>query len=106
MHADTLTHIIYPTSTAFTYTIYTLKHAGIHTEVLKDLMDKMSECEGKHMVLTFDEMKIKDLVYNKHTGQIIGYVNLGNTEQQLLLLEKGDKGTSSHVATHILQFMV
>ena len=80
MHAGTLTHIIYPTSAAFTYTIDTLKYAGIHTEVLEDVMDKMSGCEGKHMVLAFDE--IEDLVYNKHTGQIIGYVNLGNTEQQ------------------------
>ena len=40
------------------------------------------------MVLTLDEMKVReDLVYNKHTSQIVGYVNLGSTKDQLLALE-------------------
>ena len=59
------------------------------------------------MVLVFDEMKIKeDLVYNKHTSQIMGYVNLGNTEQQLRSLEEDDQSIANNVATHMLQFMV
>ena len=63
--------------------------------------------DGKHIVLAFDEMKIKDdLVYNKHTSQIIGYVSLGSTEQQLLLLEEEKIDAAGHVATHMLQFMV
>lgn len=45
-------------------------------------------------------------MYNKHTSQIIGLVNLGNTEQQLLALEQEERGTGSRVATHGLQFMV
>ena len=45
-------------------------------------------------------------MYNKHTSQIIGLVNLGNTEQQLLTLEQEERGTGSPVATHGLQFMV
>ena len=63
--------------------------------------------DEKHIVLVFDEMKIKnDLVYNKHTSRIIGYVSLGSMEQQLLLLEEEKIGVASHVATHMLQFMV
>ena len=51
-------------------------------------------------------MKIKeDLVYNKNTGKLIGYVNLGNVEQQLLLMEQNKKVTD-YVATHMLAFMV
>ena len=73
----------------------------------KDLADKMQGNDEKHIVLVFDEMKIKnDLVYNKHTSQIIGYVSLGSMEQQLLLLEEEQIGVASHVATHMLQSMV
>ena len=80
--------------------------AGIHTEVFEDLAARADGCKGKYVVLTMDAMKVKeDLVYNKHTSQIVGYVNLASTEQQLLALEKDNKGTSP-VATHVLQFMV
>lgn len=75
--------------------------------MLEDLADKVQESDAKYVVLTLDEMKIKeDLVYNKHTANIIGYINLGNTEQQLLTLEQEDKGGVRHLATHMLQFMV
>ena len=66
----------------------------------------MQGSDGKYMVLAFDEIKIKeDLIYNKHTGQIIGYVNLGDIEQQLVALEE-NRSFISNVATHMLQFML
>ena len=59
-----------------------------------------------NVVLTLDEMKIKeDLVYNKHTGQLIGYFNLGSIEQQLHLMET-DGNIQNHIATHMLAFIV
>ena len=42
----------------------------------------------------------------KHTSQIMGYINLGNTEQQLRSLEEDDQSIANNVATHMLQFMV
>lgn len=52
-------------------------------------------------------MKVKkDLVYNKHTSQIVGFVNPGSTEQQLLALEQEERSAASPLATHVLQFMV
>ena len=79
--------------------------SGIHTEVLENLADKTEDLKAKYVVLAFDEMKIKqDLVYDKHKGHIIGYVNLGNTEQQLRNLEQGTQANTP--ATHVLQFMV
>ena len=81
-------------------------YIGIHTEVLKHLAYKMQRNDGKHMVLAFDETKIKDdLVYNKHTSQIIGYRSLDSIEQQLLLMKEEEIGGASHMATHMLQFM-
>ena len=75
--------------------------------MLEDLASKIQESDPKCVALVLDEMKIKeDLVYDKHSANIIGYVNLGNTEQQLLSLEQEDKVGVSQVATHMLQFMV
>lgn len=62
----------------------------------------------KHVCLVFDEVRIKeDLVYDKHSCQIIGFVNLGNVGNQLLELERFEKGKPSQcVATNMLVFMV
>ena len=43
------------------------------------------------MVLIFDEMKVKqDLVYNKNS-EVIGFVNMGNFNDQLSELEEACK---------------
>lgn len=56
----------------------------------------------KYSVLLYDEMKIKDdLVWNKHSGELIGYVNLGDPDVNFATLEKLDD-----IATHMLSFMV
>ena len=44
-------------------------------------------------------------MYN-NTSKIMGYVNLGNTEQQLRSLEEDDQSIANNVAMHMLQFMV
>ena len=31
----------------------------------------------------FDEMQIKDLVYNKNSGKLIGFDNMGNVNDKL-----------------------
>ena len=49
-----------------------------------------------------DEMKMQsNLVWNKHTGELIGYVDLGDTELNYATLEKTDK-----IVTHILTFLI
>ena len=48
-----------------------------------------------------DEMKIQsNFVWDKHTGVLIGYVDLGDTEFSYATLEKTD-----NIATHILAFL-
>ena len=43
--------------------------------------------QEKYVVILMDEMKIQeDLVWDKHTGDLIGYVDLGNTEQNYATL--------------------
>jgi hypothetical protein len=95
------------TRTLRDYTHWMTAEPGIHVEVLEDLADKANHLVNKYVVLTLDEMKIKeDLVYNRQTNQVIGFVNLGDTLKQLQELESGRTRTSKDVATHVLQFMV
>ena len=57
----------------------------------------------------FDEVKIKeDLVYDKHSGDIIGFVNFGETNDLLLAFEQTHLNPSPQpqLATHMLVFMV
>lgn len=63
----------------------------------------------RYVVLTFDEMKIKEgLVYNKHTGQVVGFTNLGQVNADLEALERrvNVMADDPTMATHMLSFMV
>ena len=47
------------------------------------------------MVLILDEMHIKeDLVYDKHTGELVGFTNLGSINQHLQAFEKHQFGAT------------
>ena len=62
------------------------------------------------MVLLIDEMYIReDLVYNKHTGKMIGFTDLGNINNHLLLFERminEEQVTAKPLAKSILAIMV
>ena len=57
----------------------------------------------KYVVVLFDEVKIKeDLVYNSNTVELIGYVNLGQFNNQLMSLNSSDNDFDpKFVATHV-----
>ena len=41
-------------------------------------------CGQRHTALLMDEMKIKKgLVFNKHTGTLVGFVDLGSVNQDI-----------------------
>ena len=43
----------------------------------------------KYVCLLFDEVRIKeDLVYDKHTCRIIGFINLGDVNNQLIRFQR------------------
>ena len=49
-----------------------------------------------------DETKIQeDLVWDKHTGDLIGYVNLGDSQLNYATLKKSDD-----IASHVLVFLL
>ena len=96
------------------YTHYVRSTTGFSAQVDEQLMEaakvaKAQEWE-KCVVLVMDEMHVKeDLVYDKHSGALIGFVNLGETNQHLLEFQKaieGDNTDSEALAKPMFTFMV
>ena len=71
--------------------------------------EKKLEEWQKHIILTFNEMHIKeDLVYEKTTGELKGFINLGDINNHLIQFEESSS-TEKHVPTlanSMLTFMV
>lgn len=96
------------------YTHFVKAKVGFHPDLDKQLLreaklDESAEYQNC-VCLVFDEMKIKeDLVYDKHSGQLIGCMNLGDVNNELLQLEdacKNERPSLPKLATHVLTFMV
>jgi biotin operon repressor len=66
----------------------------------------------KYVCLVFDEVRVKEgLVYDKHSLQVIGFVNVGDINNQLLKFERAQTRDSQEavpppLAKHMLVFMV
>ena len=95
------------------YTHFVKAQAGFSPEVDKQLQREAKldsiPLYQRNVCLVFDEVKIKeDLVYDKHSGDIIGFVNLGETNDLLLAFEQAHLNPSPQpqLATHMLVFMV
>ena len=86
------------------YKNYIRPKRGFNYEVVDELKKKtelFSESE-RYVTILFDEMKIQeDLVWDKHTGELIGFVDLGDTKLNYATLKN-----VSELATHILVFLV
>lgn len=78
--------------------------SGFQPEVvteLKNMTDKYFDVQ-RYVALLFDEMKVSaNLVFDKVSGELVGFTNLGDTELNYAVLEKVDD-----VATHALAFLV
>ena len=56
----------------------------------------------RFVVLSFDEMKIQqNLVFDKHSGELIGYVDLGDPEKNFSTFDNEDD-----LATHVMVYYV
>ncbi len=95
------------------YTKVIKARSGLHKDVDEQLMKEVdienASDHKKCVALLFDEVKIKeDLVYNKHTGEVIGFVNVTDINEHLSALERScsDETHKPNLATHMLVFMV
>lgn len=83
------------------YTYYVRTTTGFSTEgdmqmkAAAKLGESTSEWE-RCVVIVMDEMYIKeDLVYNKHTGALVGFANLGDTNEHLSRFQQIMEGSDS-----------
>ena len=79
-------------------------HAGFNPSVIEELIKIAERLQGyqRYVVLSFDEMKIKEnLVYDKYSGDLVGYVDLGDPDTNYSSFENADS-----LATHVLVFYV
>ena len=94
------------------YTHWVKAASGFIEAVDKQLMDeaKIKDLQEfqKFVCLLFDEVRIKEqLVYDKHNCEIIGFVNLGDVNNELLEMERAEKGDMQQcMAKNMLVFMV
>ena len=81
------------TRTLRDYTHYISPQAGFSKEVDEQLMEaaqvKAEDEWRKAVIIIFDEMYIKEeLVYDKQTGELVGFTNLGAINQHLIEFEE------------------
>lgn len=93
------------------YTHYFTNKPGFQDEVDQQLITEVDQAITSqvkavwYVGILIDEIKIKEgLVYNKHSGEIVGFTNLGDFNDQLLRLEH--EGDHPPVAKQILVLMV
>lgn len=75
---------------------------GFNPEIVSELINLTSNYSQiqRNIVMSFDEMKIQEnLVFDKYTGKLVGFVDLGDPDLNYGCFEKVDK-----VATHVLAF--
>ena len=95
------------------YTHYFRSQTGFQQEVNQQLqkeanLEALPECR-RFCSLVVDEMKVKEnLVYDKYTGEIVGFISLGDINDQLLELERDCQNNEEHppIAKHVLALMV
>lgn len=72
------------------YTHYVKTTIGFSAEIDRNLADvgDLSQDINKYVTLIMDEVHVKEeLVYDKHEGCLIGFINLGDINNQLLEFE-------------------
>ncbi len=77
---------------------------GFNEQIVSDLKKKTAAFSSveRYIVISFDEMKIQeDLVWDKNTGELIGFVDLGDADVNYATLAKSQELTS-----HVLVFLV
>ena len=81
------------------YTHWMTPRNGVQLEFVEQLLSLLTaevSCGQYHCALSMDEMKLKSgLVFNKHTGLLCGFVDLGSVNQDIELVVSGTKDESS-----------
>ena len=86
------------------YRNYISPKRRFNSEVINQLQEKNKEFSAaeRFTVISFDEMKIQnDLVWDKNTGELIGFLDLGDVDLNNSAIKNVDK-----LASHVLVIMI
>ena len=86
------------------YKNYIRPQQGFNKDVINELKHIVSNFSNieRYVILLMDEMKVQEnLVWDKHTGDLIGFVDLGDPDLNYATFQKSDA-----IASHILVFLV
>ena len=101
--------------TLFDYSHFLTNQLGFQADVFRAAYSQAKSCGlydetspwKCNVGLLFDEIKIKeDLVYDKHSGELIGYCNLGDIGNQMLAYENVQSDKAQELAKYMLVIMV
>ena len=97
--------------TLYDYSHFTEHSTGFQLNVTKQFVKEVDKWAGdessQYVGILFDEVKVKsDLVYDKHTGELVGYVNLDNVSNELINLHNITQNDALRVAKFLLVVMV
>ena len=94
------------------YIHYIKSQVGFSSKVDHAVVNAANLSDGlnKYVIIVIDEIYIKnDLVYDKYEGSLIGFVNIGDINNQILEFEAtintGEPGTSLAI-THMRSLLV
>lgn len=90
------------------YTHWTTPHAGVQHDFIEKLDSFLNDvpCEHRHCALLMDEMKIKSgLVFNKHSGALVGFVDLGRVNSDIQQVMEKKEPANGNIASQTLVFM-
>ena len=92
------------------YTHYVKARSGFQDDVDEELVKeaKLKDLPNwkKHVVVLLDEMKLKEnLVYDKHEANVVGFVDVGDFNNQIIELEECSSSDVS-LLLHVLVLMV
>ena len=91
------------------YTHWSNPHTGVQREFVEEFarMLDTAAVTHNHCSLSMDEMKIKSgLVFNKQTGMLVGFTDLGSVNHEIELLVNGPQGCDDkQLADHAFVFM-
>ena len=91
------------------YTHWISPHSGLQVEYVEKLHSMLTEALPSHQhqcALSMDEMKVKSgLVFNKHTGCLVGFVDLGGVNRDIQKITSSEESTLGNLASHVFALM-
>lgn len=93
--------------TLFDYSNFLDTGTGFKTSVIQHFSEQAKLQTSTFVGILQDEIKVKsDLVYKKHSGELIGYTNLNMVSNELVDMEKTAASQTANLAEHLLVIMV